>query len=385
MEGSDQRNPLEQFVENAHKRLQRIDVVLAELRQDGNAREQLGELASLFHNLAGTGGSYGFFEVSNHSRKGEALCNEILRHNRPATAQDLSTLRSLIEKINASLQNERAVALEALLERQGSTTEHPALSVVVLEWSDETREKWTSEVRKSGLPARGVSATDEFFASFQQAPDALIASADELSRTGFLFLKQLRMLPRGDKTVVILVGTLTDFHDKVSAIRQGADAYFEHKTDFSVVIDRLQELLQKRQPQGASILIVDDDPEQVTFLRAVLQPAGYHVHSCKDPRLFDQELALAKPELIIVDLMMPKITGTDLLRYVRQDETYRGVPIIVLSAVTNAAARSEASRAGGDVQLQKPVTAEVLLNTVAGCLESARRRGTVTAIEVLIK
>jgi DNA-binding response OmpR family regulator len=241
------------------------------------------------------------------------------------------------------------------------------------------------EVRSAGWPARGVSTQNEFFAEFENAPDALIASADELSRDGFQFLKKLRLLPGGEHTVVLLIGTLSNFGDKVTAIRLGANAYFEHQTDHQVVLDRLQELLQKRTPRGGSILIVDDDAEQVTFLRAVLQPAGYQVHSCKDPRLFEQELALAKPDIIILDLVMPKIQGTDLMRYIRQREGYRSVPVIILSGVTDDDLRAEASMAGSDVQLQKPVSAEVLLQTVAGCLEIASRRETVTAFDVVIK
>jgi len=94
-------------------------------------------------------------------------------------------------------------------------------------------------------------------------------------------------------------------------------------------------------------------------------------------------VALAKPDLIILDILMPTILGTDLARYVRQDETYRTVPIIILTGLANDQARVEAALAGGDLHLQKPVNATVLLNAVAGCLISARRRGTVTPIEVM--
>ena len=385
MEASEQRNPLEQFVENAHKRLERIDVVLAELRQDGNDQERVGELKSLFHNLAGTGGAYGFYDVSRQSRKGEVLCTDLMRAGRMFDENDQTTLRELVERLKRSLQSEQTVAMEAMAELMGTTTEVPSLSVAVLEWSDEPRNRWVNEVRNAGWPAKGVSTQNEFFAEFQNAPDAVIASADELSRDGFQFLKKLHLLPGGKNTVVILIGTLSNFADKVAAIRLGAHAYFEHQTEHQVVLDRLQELLQKRTPRAASVLIVDDDPEQVTFLRAVLQPAGYQVHSCKDPRLFEQELALAKPDLILLDLLMPKIQGTDLMRYIRQSEDYRSVPVIILSGVSDPDLRAEATMAGGDLQLQKPVSAEVLLRSVAGCLENASRRATVNAIEVVIK
>jgi len=385
MEATAERNPVEMFVEHAEKRLARMEIVLDELRQDARDQACLGALKSQFHNLAGTGGAYSFFEVSRHAQEGETLCNQILRREGPVADVEQKTLRGLVAQLRSSLSTEKTVALEAMTALFGSTVEVPGLKVVVLEWFDETRKQWTQEVRNAGWPARGVSTQEEFFREFKHGPDAVIASADELAREGFQFLSRLRTLDGGDQTVVILIGTLTHFTDKVDAIRMGADAYFEHKTEFAVVIDRLQELLQKRQPKSGSILVVDDDAEQVAFLRAVLQLAGYQVHSCKDPRLFEQELLLAKPDLIILDLMLPSIQGADLARYIRQHETYRSVPIIILSAVKNANLRAEAALAGGDVQLQKPVTAEVLLHTVNGAIATARRRGTVTAIEVVVK
>jgi DNA-binding response OmpR family regulator len=385
MEVSGERNPVEMFVEHAEKRLSRMEVVLDELRQDPRDQTCLSELKSQFHNLAGTGGAYSFFEVSRHAQEGEALCNHILRRGGPCADSEGKTLRALVAQLRSSLSSEKTVALEAMLALFGSTVEVPSLKVVILEWFDETRKQWVQEVRNAGWPARGASTQEEFFREFKYAPDAVIASADELSRDGFQFLSRLRALDGGSQTVILLIGTLSQFADKVDALRMGADAYFEHQTEFSVVLERLQELLQKRQPRSGSILVVDDDTEQVAFLRAVLQLAGYQVHSCKDPRLFEQELTVARPDLIILDLMLPTIHGADLARYIRQHEIYRSVPIIVLSAVKSADLRAEATFCGGDVQLQKPVTAEVLLHTVSGALANARRRGTVTAIEVIVK
>lgn len=385
MDGTEERNPVELFVEHATKRLARMAIVLDELRQDGSDQERLGELKSQFHNLAGTGGAFGFHEVSRNAHSGEKLCAEIMRSGRLCGDADQNALRGIVDKVNSSLTNEKTLALDSVLALLGSTEEVPSLKVVVMEWFDETRKKWTQDVRNAGWPARGVSTQDEFFREFLYAPDAVIASADELSRDGFQFLKKLRLLEGGDQTVVLLVGTLTHFTDKVGAIRMGANAYFEHQTDFAVVLERLQELMQKRQPRHSNILVVDDDPEQVRFLRTVLQLAGYQVHSCKDPRLFEHELAAAKPDLIILDLMLPTIQGADLARYIRQHETYRAVPIIILSATKSADMRAEATLAGGDYSLQKPVTPEVLLHTVSGALETARRRSTMTAIEVVVK
>lgn len=376
-------NPFAQYGDRVRQRLQRMDVLLAELQQDGSDRERLSELLSMFHNLSGTGGSYGFFELSRISRRGESICQELLKNQERAGSAERHTLRTLIAELARCIETEQAAAIQSMNELLTSTAEVPPLSIVVLEFSDETRSQRVEAMRLMGLPTCGVATAEELFALGDTAPAAVLADADEAARTGFGVISKLRAMHQGDQTAIILIGTLNSFSDRVNAISHGADAYFEHTVDFSVVRDRIHELLQSRQPPGATILIVDDDPEQVTFLRAVLQPVGYHVHSCRDPRYFDQELAIAKPDLIILDIVMPGILGTDLTRYLRQEEAHRAIPIIIVSALESERARSQAALAGADLVLQKPIDPGVLLSSVKGCLDNAQRRKTVSPIEVL--
>lgn len=76
-------------------------------------------------------------------------------------------------------------------------------------------------------------------------------------------------------------------------------------------------------------------------------------------------------------------SGADLAHYVRQDQQHRTVPIIILSAIDHEKLQAQTAMAC-DMYLQKPVAAEVLLYAVASCLENARRRGTISPIEIIV-
>lgn len=383
MEKTEQQSLLEQYTARVQQRLKRVAELLLELRQDGGDGERLGELTSMFHNLAGSGGAYGFYELSRIARRGETLGNQLLQQGRLASEPELRTLHSIARELKACLAQESELAKQALQTLLEATAQISPLEVIILEWSDEARERLVTQVHGAGLPAHGVSTAAELLAERTQAPSAVIADSSAVARDGFILLKQLRGLPGGDRTAIILIGNLTSFADKVNALRQGADACFEQGVEFATVFERLQELLEQRQQRGGSILIVDDDPDQVTLLRAILQEAGYQVHSCRDPRYFDHELELAKPDLIILDLLMPGILGSDLARYIRQDPQHRTVPIIMLSALDKEKLQNEMAR-GADLYLQKPVAAKAMLSAVKSCIENARRRGTVTPIEVVV-
>src|SRR5438874_2267678 len=82
---------------------------------------------------------------------------------------------------------------------------------------------------------------------------------------------------------------------------------------------------------SGGVLIVDDNPTIVTLLGGVLREAGYDVRAATDGF---RALAVASekpPELVLLDLKMPKIDGLEVCRRLKQDERTRSVPVIVIS------------------------------------------------------
>jgi CheY-like chemotaxis protein len=103
--------------------------------------------------------------------------------------------------------------------------------------------------------------------------------------------------------------------------------------DRSALLARLARLGLAAMPEVLPrVLIVDDDPAVLEVLTSVLAPAGYAVTSTRGPR---EALDLARrdrPELLIADLMMPEMSGFELLETLDADESTRGIPTLVLTA-----------------------------------------------------
>jgi diguanylate cyclase (GGDEF)-like protein len=171
---------------------------------------------------------------------------------------------------------------------------------------------------------------------------------------------------------ILMVSVRSDFLDKVEAIHSGADGYFEKPVDWDALLRRLQHLLDRQRLQAARILCVEDFGEQAAFLRSVLQAAGYEIDVCADPRRFDEHLTAFRPDLVVMDVLLPGISGYDLTRYLRQHPRFAAVPILFLTTDAHPEARIEGFRAGGDDFLVKPVAPALLLSAVAAHLERAR-------------
>jgi two-component system phosphate regulon response regulator PhoB len=126
------------------------------------------------------------------------------------------------------------------------------------------------------------------------------------------------------------------------------------------------------QPTALSVLVIDDGPDNRLLLRALLERGGYR------PVLADSgEAGLACfereiPALILLDYMMPDMTGPEVAREIRSRPGGAGIPIVLLTASADEAHVREAMAAGADDYLIKPFDRKVLMARVAATI--GRRR-----------
>ena len=82
------------------------------------------------------------------------------------------------------------------------------------------------------------------------------------------------------------------------------------------------------------VLVVDDDPNTVTYVSAVLSDHGYDPVLAPDGSEGLRMIAQAKPDLIILDVMMPKKSGFVLFKQLKKDERYKDIPVLMLTGVS---------------------------------------------------
>jgi len=119
------------------------------------------------------------------------------------------------------------------------------------------------------------------------------------------------------------------------------------------------------------VLIIDDDPDITEAMRVVLEGRGHEVCSARDSTEGMEQLERAKPDLIILDVMMrtPQ-EGFELARALKQSPSYKDIPILILTAVKHKTGLDFKKESGDrswlpvDGFLDKPVNPDVLLETV---------------------
>jgi PAS domain S-box-containing protein len=131
--------------------------------------------------------------------------------------------------------------------------------------------------------------------------------------------------------------------------------------------------------RGQNILLADDNRDMRNYLRRLLESEGYRVMAAGDGEEALEALRQERPDLILSDVMMPKLDGFGLLRRVRSDATLADVPVLLLSARAGSEAQVEGLDAGADDYLAKPFAARELLARINANIHMSRTRRELTA------
>lgn len=226
----------------------------------------------------------------------------------------------------------------------------------------------------------------KLFERFQQA-DGSANRRYEGSGLGLALVKELVTLHHGEVRVTSTYGQGTTFSvlvphgrghlpteqvveapvnlEKSRAVVELADVDEGEMISTPVV---LNELTTNLDAATAKVLVVDDNPDLRNYVSHVLQHQGYHVRTAQSGELALEILETYSPDLILTDLMMPGLSGIDVIQRLRADERFHSTPIILLTAKVDDETRISGVEQGADAYLGKPFNDRELLAEVRNLL-----------------
>lgn len=132
--------------------------------------------------------------------------------------------------------------------------------------------------------------------------------------------------------------------------------------------------MSDKQPNRApEIVVIDDDNELLKLMVLLLRRLGARTTTLADGKEALQYLAAHVPDLIILDLMLPNISGLDILTQVRSDARFASVPVLVLSAKVDPNTIRQVLEAGADGYVTKPYIANSFIDRVRLLLTAGRQ------------
>jgi len=125
--------------------------------------------------------------------------------------------------------------------------------------------------------------------------------------------------------------------------------------------------------EGPTVLVVDDEEDLLSLLEYNLEQEGFDVLLARDGVEAIEQTREHEPDLIILDVMMPKMDGIEVCERLRKDAHLRTIPIMMLTARTEEEDKVEGLDVGADIYLGKPVSVSVVVSQTKALLRSARR------------
>lgn len=119
-----------------------------------------------------------------------------------------------------------------------------------------------------------------------------------------------------------------------------------------------------------AILIAEDHRDSRDALRALLEAGGYRVHLAEDGAAAVEKARALRPDLILMDIMMPRVDGLEATRRLRRDPQFEQVPIVALTAMTGG--EEQALAAGCDDCMFKPIDVSSFFRRIHGWLQDGR-------------
>ena len=125
--------------------------------------------------------------------------------------------------------------------------------------------------------------------------------------------------------------------------------------------------------ENIKILCVDDEPDILEILKYNLSNEGYQISTAKDGKIAVKKAKEIKPNLIIMDIMMPNMDGIQTCEILRSDESFNDTLIMFLTARGEDYSYVAAYEAGADDYVTKPVKPKILLSKVKGLLRRSKK------------
>ena len=114
----------------------------------------------------------------------------------------------------------------------------------------------------------------------------------------------------------------------------------------------------------AKVMLVDDAYSELKLMESILKAAGHEVVSLMDGDALEDKLSTERPDVLLLDIVMPKRNGYEILRALRKDDRTKTTPVVLVSSKNQESDRAWGKRQGADDYLGKPFTSDQLLTMV---------------------
>jgi DNA-binding response OmpR family regulator len=315
------------------------------------------------HSLAGNLGQFGLDRASQLSKEIEQL----LQDN--PDQEQWQELSIKITALNKEITGERDIAPYL---KQKISQDSPLLLIIGDEpnFSSELQQEASNQgIRTKVLPTPELVKVwlDENQEHYEKLPHAVVLTISFSNSERSWLQQYLTLIAEFSLLIpaipVIVIADRDRFQDRLQVVRHGGSFYLTQPLTPAQIIAFCQQALQ-RSSLCKKIMIVDDDKELLQILPTLLQPWGFQLTTLNDPRQFWEVLQAVNPDLLVLDIEMPHLSGIELCKVLRTHPYWCKLPVLFLTVHQDTAISTEAFASGASDFINKPVIPQQLAHRI---------------------
>lgn len=327
------------------------------------------------HTLAGSLGTFGLAEGSRLARRIEST----LQAEQPLSQDEAARLREWVTALRQEIERvsqgkaDSATGQDTAHSFTAAATEDDRPLLLIVERDRPLANKLVTEATTWGFRVKvAVNLTGARDKIFLESPNVVLLdpAISSMTAEGLSLLAELnKQVP----PIPVIVFTEHDnLTERLNVARSGGHTFLQKSAPLSQVLEAVNQVLHQADRLKAKVMVVDDDPKLLAIVRSLLEPWGLKVTTLSNPKQFWEVLEANSPDLLILDIEMPQISGVELCHIVRNDAYWSGLPILFLTVHADSDTVNQVFSVGADDFVSKPIVGPELVTRIINRLERIR-------------
>lgn len=364
------------FLEKLKAELPKTETFFSKLNDDPVSLMEVEETKSMFHKLAGSGKTFGFPGISEISAKVERALENLQDPQQQGDRTNIfAELRALFPQFFAQakqiLNSGPSAALATQFQAASGNNTQNQYKIFVVDDDDLVNDLLKHSLGKEGCEVTALENGFEVFEKLKtQIPDLIILDVMMPDINGLEVMQKLKANPKYEKIPVIFLSKRDSDKDILSGFASGAITYITKPFKVDELAKKAFDIIKA---QHIKIMLIDDDEALVDAIEKKLFREGFIISKCFHGKGALHIIEKQKPDLIVLDIMLPGMDGVTILKKLRKTTNINGTPVVILTGKAEDDIFEKCREHGALECIAKPIELDALIEKIKTVVQQLKK------------
>lgn len=364
------------FIKSLPRRRNKIQALANRLFEKTWDLDTAKDLMYETHNLRGFSGSHGLMKLNELSGNTENIIESFRKNDRELGDDEKNELQDSIDKLISEMREVQSDYYGHCTTKKTTVAVSPnSPLILIVDDNHQFCESLSGQLENLGYRTKFIYSTKDLEQSINTyAPKAIfmdIIFRDE-DESGTEIISHLRSRDEISCPIVYM-SAKDDLTTRLAAVRSGGLAFLNKSFNLGDLKNVLDNIIPLHQNRTYKVLIIDDDKSMASYCSAILENAKIKVMCLDSPFDVFEYIINFDPDVILLDMYMPNISGIEMSSIIRQHQAFSTIPIVIMSGETDINKQFRTRSAGADDFILKPFKPHHLVDIILNRIHRSRQ------------